>query len=89
MLTLVEWIARLTKGYINFTGKKPDSLAKLKIKLEAAQRVKDQGKVVKGDFNPNEKWWEARPSKTGKKKPSDDLTRWFDEITGEEVTPIK
>ena len=60
MLTLLEWIARLTKGYIKYTGKNPDGLAKLKIKMEAAQRVKDQSKVVKGDFNPNEKWWEAR-----------------------------
>ena len=42
MLTLLEWIARLTKGYIRFTGKKPDGLAKLKIKLEAAQRFKNQ-----------------------------------------------
>ena len=53
MLTLAQWIARLTKGYIRFTGKKPDGLAKLKIKLEAAQKVKDQSKVVKGKFNPN------------------------------------
>ena len=42
MLTLAQWIARLTKGYIRFTGKKPDGLAKLKIKLEAAQRFKNQ-----------------------------------------------
>ena len=42
MLTLAQWIARLTKGYIRFTGKKPDGLAKLKIKLEAAQKVKNQ-----------------------------------------------
>ena len=60
MLTLTQWIARLTKGYVKYTGKQPDGLAKLKIKLEAAQRVRDQSKVVKGDFNPNEKWWEAR-----------------------------
>ena len=46
MLTLLEWIARLTKGYIKATGKKPGGLAKLKIKMEAAQRVKDQNKVV-------------------------------------------
>ena len=60
MFTLPQWIARLTKGYIKATGKEPDGLAKLKIKLEAAQRVRDQSKVVKGNFNPNEKWWEAR-----------------------------
>ena len=60
MFTLPQWIARLTKGYIKATGKEPDGLAKLKIKMEAAQRVRDQSKVVKGNFNPNEKWWEAR-----------------------------
>ena len=73
MLTLAQWIARLTNGYIKYTGKKPDGLAKLKIKMEAAQRVKDQSKVVKGNFNPNEKWWEARPPK----------------VTAKEATPIK
>ena len=46
MLTLAQWIARLTKGYIKFTGKKPDKLSQLKIKFEAAQKVKDQSKVV-------------------------------------------
>ena len=42
MFTLAQWIARLTKGYIKYTGKKPDGLAKLKIKMEAAQKVKNQ-----------------------------------------------
>ena len=63
MLTLAQWILRLTKGYIKYTGKKPDGLASLKIKMEAAQKVKDQSKVVKGDFNPNEEWWKPRPKK--------------------------
>ena len=63
--TLAEWIARLTKGYIKYTGKKPDGLAKLKIKMEAAQKVRNQKKVVKGNFNPGERWWEARPPKEG------------------------
>jgi hypothetical protein len=72
-LTLAEWIARLTKGYIKYTGKKPDGLAKLKIKLEAAQRVRDQSKVVEGNFNPKEEWWKARP--TVKK----DLSKYTDE----------
>ena len=52
--TLAEWIARLTKGYFKATGKQPDGLAKLKIKMEAAQRVKDQSKVVdikRGSFS--------------------------------------
>ena len=63
MLTLLQWIARLTKGYIRHTGKQPDGLAKLKIKMEAAKKVKDQSTVVQGNFNPKEKWWEARPGK--------------------------
>ena len=52
MLTLLQWIARLTKGYIRHTGKKPGGLAKLKIKMEAAQKVKNQSKVVTGGFKP-------------------------------------
>ena len=71
--TFAEWVARLTRGYIKATGKEPDNLAKLKINMEAGQRVKDQSKVVKGDFNPNEKWWEARTPK----------------VTAKEATPIK
>ena len=63
MFTLAQMIARLTKGYIKYTGKQPDGLAKLKIKLEAAQKVRDQKKVVKGNFNPNEEWWKARSKK--------------------------
>ena len=46
MFTLAQMIARLTKGYVKYTGKQPDGLAKLKIKMEAAQKVKDQNKVV-------------------------------------------
>ena len=63
MFTLPQLIARLTKGYIKYTGKQPDGLAQIKIKLEAAQKVKDQGKVVKGDFSPKEEWWKARSKK--------------------------
>ena len=46
VFTFAEWVARLTKGFIKATGKEPDNLAKLKINMEAAQRVKDQSKVV-------------------------------------------
>ncbi len=60
VFTFLEWVQRLTKGYVKHTGKQPDNLAKLKINMEAAQKVKDQSKVIKGNFNPNEKWWEAR-----------------------------
>ena len=45
--------------------KERDSLAKIKIKMEEAQKVKDQSKVIKGDFSPGERWWEARPPKEG------------------------
>ena len=41
-MTLLEWIARLTQSYLKHTGKNPGNLAKLKIKMEAAQRVKAQ-----------------------------------------------
>ena len=64
-ITFVEWVARLTKGYTKYTGKPPDNLAKLKINMEAAQKVKDQSKVIKGDFNPKEEWWKSRPEEKG------------------------
>ena len=44
--TLAEWILRLTRGYFKATGKQPDGLAKIKIQMEAAQRVKDQNKIL-------------------------------------------
>jgi len=46
VMTLAEAIARLTKGYMKVTGKKPEGLDALKIKMEAAQKVKDANKVV-------------------------------------------
>jgi hypothetical protein len=46
MFTFAQWVARLSRGYFKATGKKPDGLIKLKIKMEAAQKVKDQSKVV-------------------------------------------
>ena len=55
--TFAEMVARLTRGYIKATGQQPDNLAKIKINLEAAERVKEQNKVITVDFNPNEKWW--------------------------------
>ena len=48
--TLAEWILRLTKGYTKATGKKPDGLIKLKIKIEAAEKVRQQDKILKPDF---------------------------------------
>ena len=46
VFTFLEWVQRLTKGYVKHTGKQPDGLAKLKIKMEAAQKVKQQGVVT-------------------------------------------
>ena len=63
--TFAELVARLTRGYIKATGQQPDNLAKIKINMEAAEKVKQQNKVINVDFNPNEKWWEARPGETG------------------------
>ena len=45
MLTLAEIIGRLTRGYLKFTGKQPDGLAKIKIKQEALQKFNDQNKI--------------------------------------------
>ena len=73
MFTLPQWIARLTKGYIKATGKQPDGLAKLKIKMEATQRVKDQSKVVDITSKIKDDWWKARSPK----------------VTAEKATPIK
>ena len=62
-------------------GLKPEDMAKhiksekdiirLVNKVESIQKqtipkVKDQSKVVKGDFNPNEEWWKPRPGKAEK-----------------------
>ncbi len=58
--TLAEWIARLTKGYIKATGKEPDGLAKLKIKMEAGQKVKDQEKVIDITSRIKDEWWKAK-----------------------------
>jgi len=73
VFTFAEWVARLTKGYIKATGKQPDNLAKLKINMEAAQKVKDQGKVVDITSKIKDDWWKARSPK----------------VTAEKATPIK
>ena len=66
MLTLAQWIARLTKGYIKFTGKKPDKLSRLKIKMEAGQKVKDQNKIIQFPEEAITDWTKPRPT-IGKK----------------------
>ena len=62
--TLAQWIARLTKGYFKATGKKPDGLAKLKIRLEAAEKVREQEKVIQFPKDRITDWWKPRPGKT-------------------------
>jgi hypothetical protein len=44
-------ISRLTKGFVKFTGRKPDGLEKIKIKQEALERIKQQDKVVDMEGN--------------------------------------
>ena len=46
LFTLPEMIARLTKGFIKITGREPEGLDKIKIKLEALEKIKQQNKVV-------------------------------------------
>ncbi len=50
-MPLAEMIAQLTRGFIKATGKKPDKLAELKIRMEAFKRFKDQKKVVDMEGN--------------------------------------
>ena len=70
MLTLAQWILRLTKGYFKATGKKPDGLAKLKIRLEAAEKVREQDKVIQFPKDRITDWWKPRPGeKTAKTTP--------------------
>ena len=45
-LTFLEMVARLIRGYTKATGRQPDNLAKLKINMEAAERIKQQNKVT-------------------------------------------
>ena len=45
-LTFLEMVARLTRGFVRETGKQPDNLAKLKINMEAAERIKQQNVVT-------------------------------------------
>ena len=45
-MTLAQMIARLTRGYIKATGKQPVGLDKLKIKMEAAEKLRQMNKVI-------------------------------------------
>ena len=50
-MSFMEMIEQLTKGYIKSTGKQPDNLAKIKIRQEALDRIKNQNKVVDMEGN--------------------------------------
>jgi hypothetical protein len=45
-MTLAQMIARLTRGYIKETGRQPVGLDKLRIKMEAAEKLRQMNKVV-------------------------------------------
>ena len=61
MKTFAQWVIALTRGYIKATGKKPDKLAKLKINMEAGQKVKDQNKVIEFPRDKITDWTKPRP----------------------------
>ena len=45
-MTLAQMIARLTRGYVKATGKQPVGLDKLKIKMEAAEKLRQADKII-------------------------------------------
>jgi hypothetical protein len=45
-MTIAQAIQQLTKGFIKTMGRQPDGLEKIKINMEARERVKDLNKVV-------------------------------------------
>ena len=51
MKTFAQWVLALTRGYIKATGKRPNKLDQLRIKMEAGQKVKDQKKIVDMEGN--------------------------------------
>ena len=57
--TFAEWVIALTRGYIKATGKEPDKLSKLKINMEAGQKVRDQEKILTPDFGKNKPWYKV------------------------------
>ena len=87
MLTFAQWVLRLTKGYKKATGKEPDNLAKIKINMEAADKVRDQKKVIPFPDEAITDWRTPRPTDGGiasvqniKKKKGDPLAGYEDRI---------
>jgi len=50
-MSVADMILQLTKGFMKATGRKPEALEKIKIQQEAAQRFRDQRKVVDMEGN--------------------------------------
>ena len=51
-MTIAQAIQQLTKGFIKTMGRQPDGLEKIKINMEAREKIKDLNKVVDMDNNP-------------------------------------
>ena len=51
LFTVPQMIQRLTRGFVKMTGREPDGLEKIKIRLEALEKVKQQDKVVDMEGN--------------------------------------
>ena len=85
MKTFAQWVIALTRGYIKATGKEPDKLAKLKINMEAGQKVRDQEKVIKVDFGKKSSPWYTDPKII---TPEEELRREFPGISDDLIKNI-
>ena len=61
--TFAEMVARLIRGYTKATGRQPDNLAKLKINMEAAERIKQQNVVTEFPKDRITPFYKQRPEK--------------------------
>ena len=61
--TFAEMVARLIRGYTKATGRQPDNLAKLKINMEAAERIKQQNVVTEFPKDRITSFYKQRPEK--------------------------
>ena len=61
--TFAEMVARLIRGYTKATGRQPDNLAKLKINMEAAERIKQQNVVTEFPKDRITSFYKPRPEK--------------------------
>ena len=54
-------VEKLTRGFIKFTGRQPDNLEKLKIRQEAANRIKEESKVIEFPKEKITPFYKERP----------------------------